>query len=433
MENFFDRLSKGAAQAVSRRDALKDIGRALLGTVVGTLGLSKAASAAAFLPRCTVCDTVNLDTNQLTSGCADPNAAAKLCKQAYLNKHHTLLDAHLDELAFLRVGQQEALKTFGGGLPQRSVLSTPYEYRPPSHTTGTIYLVNEEPSGTVAYAIVTENGVPQYGLYVDANDTIVTVPAIPGIPKGVQGLSSSSSKLPESARLGTASFLSSLPPAIIKRPQTGVSCPNVCSLLFCNADLGVFCGKLGVSVCGAFGPSPNIVPCAIGLGLICLYTLVAPGSCNQLCNNVCECGWVFKCNGQCCEVGTWCCPDNTCHFLGECCNNALVTCGATCCAPGQCCNGACCPPGNICSGGRCIPCQIGTSACGGRCCCTPQQTCCTDGTTCSCHDQTPCTCCGGSGHGLLCCSNDDLECCNGPVTVNCCNRGRCDQSTGNCI
>jgi hypothetical protein len=326
------------------------------------------------------------------------------------------------------------------------------------------FIANSSYASQGSYALLSQNSVLQYVLFVDANGTIAKVlpPSNPG------GSSTAPRTVPRSITS----------PSPSPSPNT---CSPVCNLV-CHSLLWGSCAIVGAVVCPALGvPTGGLAfaGCIAAVVGACQY--IGTNGCVPTCSDLCQCaatGPSCGVPGGCCPVG-YACINGECQLLcpsppydacatynsdiGQCytckdfdpcfaCDTTqtppvcalvgTVRCGQpgqpgyTCCPVLQaCCAGACldiqndpqncggcnqpCTPGlQTCEGGKCV-CIGGGEPCAGGCC-GAGQTCC--GTTCV-DLQTDSQNCRGCGNA--CVSGEG--CCNGActpldTTSNC---GRC--------
>jgi hypothetical protein len=478
----FDALAKAiATRKTGRRSILQGAAATLFGALAGLKGsrgshaavaltaAEQTASDCAGAGRCLVCDPA---TGQGFRGCVpcdDPCLAFTTATAAGADPTFKRLAGELAQRGYRRTHEAETIVIPDTGTTYGVVY---HELKSPHRHAILAYIPGAAPNQTATVLVLRNHKVDSaFGLAADGS--LEEHPA--------------SNVAAFSGRGGVRALPAAEVSAVWDPVECG-KCYQTCDDVNSSAGNAVICTLAGAGICAASKNAVVTLGCGVAAAAACNYggadcshVLCELGKgCPRECDPACENR--DPVSGTCSDL---CTQPNT-HCLNRSCVCVEVTCGATCCAPGEVCkegscvgncgpcwfpdnegqcfdvcagnfgaqggtccvgsqapNGVCCPAGQDCCDGACIDTGSDPSNCG-FCShvCAAGETC--SGGECQCGGAVcdPGVCCNGDCCETVCvgdqCCPDDQFCIDGsccPSGQPCCNDGCCDgvcSSDGNC-
>jgi len=355
MENWFDKLSKDVAKAVSRREALAVIGRTFLGVTLASLGSINRADGASGVgdncssyckqqctssdPQtgrvvldfaclrqcipvckngCGICQDCDLSTKTCGT-CSEACTSGNLLRLATADTDFLKLTRYLSNQGYKSDPTPRSLILRQNGEYLRSVVGISYAH-PSLLNQSTLLSYGIEATGeTKTYVTVfQDDGSSAYALVVGPDGQVIRVDGSGSSGNSMISLTSAS---------GTANSTDIVTPNAVQGSCNATNCE-----LICGFPSAVYCTLLTAAICGFTGP--GVVLCGLALGLEC-YAVTAL-ACIAGCERLYACSKCQDClNGQCvakqcgtcqeCNPSTGACQD--CDF---CCNGS---CQSTPCNP----------------------------------------------------------------------------------------------------
>jgi hypothetical protein len=396
MQDLLDSISKDLARAVSRRAAVRIVGRTLFGVFVSLIGLGRvwarqyASEATSSCPSCGTCQQCDVESG--TCGkCSTLCEAAVLCKKAAVYKPYVTLRDFIVGQDQSASGPPHAFVSAKSTKILGSTLVTSYTGIHGITTFDLMYV--QAGSQSQAFAVQYLKGVVQYGYLINTNGDIGKMDPPSYFPSelsehGQDGLD-----------LAPQPDVDSSQPASILCTGCKWLCPGTLTCLKWSLILGLSEGLFLVMVL--------LVLCKLG-----------SNKCKQLCSKyLCDCppGHAY--------CGTGCCCEPCQSFVDGQCQDS-------CTGSETCVNNGCtsfCPDGEVACGGGCIPvsfacCGFGHCSYEGYyCCSSPFGPCCAEFQV----------CCGvdGKGNGT-CCGPTDVCCVASNGNPYCCAAGQECSSQG---